>query len=65
MNTHMAYDYKRCLPWNLGLELCAAQVEDQSFFFIDELVDPRVAREKDSIAIISVINGQASCKQIE
>lgn len=65
MNNHMAYDCKRCLPWNLGSELCAAQVEDQSFFYIDELVDPRIAREKDSTAIISVINGHATSKQIE
>jgi hypothetical protein len=61
----MAYDCKICLPWNLGPELCATQVEDQSFFYIDELVDPRIAREKDSTAIISIINGQATSKQME
>jgi len=53
------------MAWNLGPKLCAAQVEDQNFFYIEELVDPRVAREKDSTAIISVISGQASGKQIE
>lgn len=65
MNNHMVYDCKKCLPWNLGPELCATQVEDQSFFFIDELVDPRVAREKDSTTIISVMSGQPTSKQIE
>ena len=61
----MSYDCKNCMAWNLGPKLCAAQVEDQNFFYIEELVDPRVAREKDSTAIISVISGQASGKQIE
>lgn len=65
MDTHMAYDCKNYMPWNLGPKLCAAQVGDQSFFYIKELVDPRVAREKDSTAIISVISGHASGKQIE
>lgn len=64
-NNHTAYDCKRCLPWNMGLELCAAQVEDQSFFFIDECIDPRVSREKESIAVISIIQGHATSKQVE
>jgi len=65
MNTHMAYDCNNCMPWNLGPELCAAQVEDQSFFYIQEIVDPRLARDKDCTAIICVVHGQTSCKQIE
>jgi hypothetical protein len=53
------------VPWNLGPELCAAQVEDQSFFFIEENIDPKVAREKESTAFISIVEGSASSKQIE
>lgn len=62
---HTTYGCKKCLPWNYGPELCATQVEDQSFMFIDECVDPRVAREKASTTVISVINGSANAKQIE
>ena len=47
---------------NTGLELYAAQVEDQSFFFIEELIDPRVSREKESIAVISIVQGHATGK---
>jgi hypothetical protein len=32
---HVVFDCKKCLPWNFGPELCAAQVEDQSFFYIE------------------------------
>lgn len=45
---HSAYDCKKCLPWNCGLELCAAQVEDQSFFYIEECIGPPFAMEKAS-----------------
>jgi len=64
-NNHSTYNCKRCLPWNLGPELCAAQVEDQSFFFIDECIDPRVVKEKASTAVISVKQGSVNAKQIE
>lgn len=53
------------MSWNTGLELYAAQVEDQSFFFIEELIDPRVSREKESIVVISIVQGHATRKQIE
>lgn len=33
---HVLFDCMKCIPWNFGPELCAAQVEDQSFFFIEE-----------------------------
>lgn len=32
----ITYDCKKCLTWNYGPELCATQVEDQSFLWIDE-----------------------------
>ena len=64
-NNHTAYDCKRCVSWNTSPELCAAQVEDRSFFFIEELIDPRVSREKESIAVISIVQGHATGKQIE
>lgn len=48
-----------------GPELCATQVEDQSFFFIEECIDPRVAREKSSTTVISVISGAVNARMIE
>ncbi|RLN04304.1 hypothetical protein C2845_PM13G12270 [Panicum miliaceum] len=59
------YECKREPLWNLGPELCAAQVPDQSFFFIDEHIDTRAAREKSSTAIITIISGELTSKQIE
>lgn len=64
-NTHVTYDCINCLPWNYGPELCAAQVEGQGFFHIDEIIDPKVAREKASTAVISIISGSVSAKDIE
>ncbi|CAL4921903.1 unnamed protein product [Urochloa decumbens] len=62
---HGTYDCKREPLWNLGPELCAAQVTDQSFFFIDEHIDHRAARDKANTAIITVIRGELTAKQIE
>lgn len=45
--------------------MCATQVEDQSFFFIEENIDPRVIKEKGSTTIIIVVEGVATSKQIE
>lgn len=59
-NNHTTYDCRSCVPWNYGPELCAAQVENQSFFFIDESIDPRVSKDKESIAVIDNIQGQAT-----
>lgn len=64
-NNHNTYECRREPFWNVGPELCAAQVEDQSFFFIDEVKDPKVTMEKASTAIITVLEGEASAKQIE
>ena len=64
-NNHTAYDCKRCGLWNTGPKLCATQVEDQSFFFIEECIGPRLAREKENIGVISILEGQATAKQIE
>jgi len=50
---------------NQGPELCAPQVEDQSFFFIEECIDPRVSKEKECIGVINVLQGHATAKQIE
>lgn len=63
-NNHSTYDCKRCVPWSVGPELCAAQVENQSFY-IDECIDPWVAKEKASTAVISVVSGSVNAKQIE
>ena len=64
-NNHESYDCHREPLWNLGPELCAAQVPNQSFFYIDEHVDQKLKREKASTAIVTVINGVMSAKQIE
>jgi hypothetical protein len=45
--------------------LCATQVEDQSFFYIEECIDPRIAREKASTAVITVLSGAVNAKMIE
>jgi hypothetical protein len=50
LHNHVTYDCKRCVPWNTDIELCSAQVEDQSFFFIEECIDPRVARVDKQLA---------------
>jgi hypothetical protein len=62
---HVVFDCKKCLPWNFGPDLCAAQVEDQSFFYIEEKVDNRMIKEKSSTAIITVVQGNVGEKQIE
>ncbi|RLN12752.1 hypothetical protein C2845_PM09G07180 [Panicum miliaceum] len=64
-NNHGSYDCRREPRWNLGPELCAAQVPDQSFFFIDEHIDHKAAKEKASVALITVINGELTARQIE
>lgn len=64
-SNHSTYECKRCVLWNTGPELCAAQVEEQSFFFIEECIDPRVSKEKECIGVINIIQGHASGKQIE
>lgn len=64
-NNHTAYDCRRCVPWNVGPKLCAAEVDDQSFFFMEECIDPRMAKEKEIIGVISILEGQATAKQIE
>ncbi|CAL4952032.1 unnamed protein product [Urochloa decumbens] len=62
---HNTYDCKREPLWNMGPELCAAQVIDQSFFYIDEHIDHKAARDKASTAIITVLKGEITARQIE
>jgi hypothetical protein len=64
-NNHSTYECKRSVLWNTGPELCAAQVEEQSFFFIEECIDPKISKEKECIGVISIIQGHATGKQIE
>jgi hypothetical protein len=65
LQNHNAYGCKREPLWNFGPELCAAQVPDQSFFFIDEQIDQKVLKERASVAIITVTDGVLNAKQIE
>ncbi|CAN6332099.1 unnamed protein product [Urochloa humidicola] len=65
LNNHSTYDCKREPPWNYGPELCATQVEDQSFFYIEERIDHRASRDKASTAIITVSEGVATARDIE
>jgi hypothetical protein len=59
------FECKRCLPWNVGPELCVAQVEDQCFFYIEECIDPRVAKERACTIVIYVVSGSVNPKQLE
>ena len=59
---HNTLECKKEPLWNMGPELCAAQVPDQSFFHIDEHIDSKAARDKSSTAIISVIQGELTAK---
>jgi len=49
----------------MGPELCAAQVPDQSFFHIDEHIDLKTSKDMSSTAIITVVHGELTAKQIE
>lgn len=40
-------------------------MEDQSFFYIEECIDPRVAMEKSSTTVITVVTGVVNAKQLE
>ena len=62
LNNHASLDCKREPLWNSGPELCAAQVPDQSFFYIEEQVDQKIMREKASTAINTVTNGTLTAK---
>lgn len=62
---HSTFDRKREPLWNMGPELCAPQVPDQSFFHIDEHIDTKASRHKSSTATILVVNGELSAKHIE
>lgn len=64
-NNHTTFECRREPLWNYGPELCAAQVENQSFFYIEENKDPRAVSEKASTAIITILAGYATSKQIE
>jgi hypothetical protein len=64
-SNHSTYECKRCVLWNTGPELCAAHVEEQSFFFIEECIDPKISKEKECIGVIHIIQGHATRKQIE
>ncbi|WVZ97093.1 hypothetical protein U9M48_042654, partial [Paspalum notatum var. saurae] len=59
------YDCKQYPIWSLGLELCAAQGEDQSFFYIEENIDPKMIKDKASYAVITVVIGNVNSKAIE
>lgn len=65
LGNHNTYQCRRCVLWNVGPELCAIQAEEQSFLFVDEDVDPRVAREKESTATITIVKGEATARQVE
>jgi hypothetical protein len=65
MHNHNSYECKREPLWNAGPELCATQVPNQSFFYIEEHIDQKAQRERASTAIITVIDGELTAKQIE
>jgi hypothetical protein len=65
LQNHNAYGCRKEPLWNFGPELCAAQVPDQSFFFIDEQIDQKTLKERASVAIITMTDGMLTAKQIE
>lgn len=65
LNNHTSYECKKEPLWNYGSELCAAQVEDQSFFYIEEVKNPKATMEKSSTTVITVLEGKVTTKQIE
>lgn len=65
MSNHKAFDCRREPSWSMGPELYAAQVHNQSFFYIDEHIDQRVIRHRASLAIITVIRGVLTAKELE
>lgn len=65
LDNHTSFECKREPLWNCAPELCAAQVTDQSFFYIEENIDSRASKERASTAIISVVSGSVTAKQIE
>ncbi|WVZ71628.1 hypothetical protein U9M48_020195 [Paspalum notatum var. saurae] len=65
LNNHRSVECKREPLWNCAPELCAAKVAGQSFFYIEESIDSRASKEKASTAVISVVSGSATAKQIE
>jgi len=62
---HTTLECRREPFWNVGPELCAAQVPNLSFFFIDENIDTKTSKEKACFAVITVVKGELSAKQIE
>lgn len=45
--------------------MCAIQVEDKSFFYIGEVIDTRMVRERTSTAVITMVQGSVGERQIE
>jgi hypothetical protein len=65
LNNHGSYECKREPLWNEGPKLCAAQVHNQSFFYIEEQIDQKITRDRASFAIITMIRGELTAKQLE
>ena len=65
MLEHGTFDCKRGPFQKLGPKLCAAQEPNQSFLFIDELIDTKASNEKSNTAIITVLSGDLTAKQIQ
>ena len=61
---HVTLDCKREPLWNNGPEFCAIQVPKQSFFYIEENLDNKNAKERTT-ALINVVRGELSVKMIE
>jgi hypothetical protein len=45
--------------------LCVVKVEDQSFFYIEEIIENRMIKEKASMTIISVVQGAMGERKLE
>jgi hypothetical protein len=45
--------------------VCCTYVEGHSFFHIDEIIDTKISMERASTAIITMLRGKVTAKDIE
>ena len=63
ITTHLIARGNRCGTWVLNCVLLRSRI--RVFFHIDEHIDQKTSRNRSSTAIITVVRGQLTAKQIE
>lgn len=51
--------------WEFVATMCGAQSEGQAFFFIENVPNANVVKERASLAMITVVRGEATAQQIK